>query len=306
MSAASSPSEPHSPVACGGHPAETATPVRRTASEAAAALALAPVRATGGVALRVAARDGRTHIAHLEERGGFRLKFPTVEGDRLEAVLLNTGGGIAGGDSLAVRVEVAAGADAVLATQAAERIYRALGPSARATLRLEVGCGARLDWLPQETLLFSGARLARRFDVAVVPSGRLTMVEMVTFGRLASGETMGEGLLHDVWRVRRGGRLVFAEGLRLDGDLARLLARPAVARGSRAAALLLHVAPDAGDRLDAVRAALAAAGGDCGASSWNGMLVARVLAADPADMRRAVRMGLTAITRRPLPRVWGA
>lgn len=286
-----------------GFPSEPRGPGIAPAAGAAAA-ALAPVRVVGGVELEVRAEAGRTRLAHLRERGGYRLKFPHVEGPWLEAVQLNTGGGVAGGDRLAIAVEVGRGADAVYATQAPERVYRSLGPAAELDVTISVANEARLDWLPQETLLYSGARLQRRFEVDVGESGRLLMVEAVTFGRIASGEIMRDGLLHDVWRVRRAGRLVLAEGLRLDGDIAGLLARPAIAAGGRAAALLLDVAEDAADRLDAVRAAIAGARSVCGASAWNGMLVARFLAADPADLRRDVRAALGAIGRRPLPRVW--
>ena len=287
--------------------ADCLSEARRTAlasSGGAAASALAPVRVVGGVELAVAVDAGRSRLAHLRERGGYRLKFPMVEGAWLEAVQLNTGGGVAGGDRLAIGVDVMAGADAVYATQAPERVYRSLGPSAELDVSIAVGDGARLDWLPQETLLYSGARLKRRFEVDVAESGRLLMAEAVTFGRIASGEIMREGQLHEVWRVRRSGRLLFAEGLRLDGDIAALLARPAIAAGGRAVALLLYVADDAPDRLDAVRAALTGARSVCGASVWNGMLVARFLAADPGDLRGDVRSALGAVGRRPLPRVW--
>jgi urease accessory protein len=285
MSAGAFPSEPHT-------------------RDAAAARTLGAIRAVGRIGLSTVAREGSTYIASLDEAGGFRLKFPAVEGPWLEAVQLNTGGGIAGGDRLAVAVEAGMGSDAIFATQAPERIYRALGDASQIAVSLRIARAARLDWLPQETLLYSGARLDRRFEIDIADDARLTMAEAITFGRAASGETLGEGLLRDTWRVRRGGRLVFAEGLRLDGDITRLLARPAVGRGARACALLLHIAPDASDRLNGVREALVDARSVCGAGASNGILVARFLGGDPGDVRRDVRSAASVLTGRPLPRVW--
>lgn len=277
---------------------------RSETGPAEAARRLAGVRVLGGVRARVQPRDGRTRLADLAERGGYRMKFPAVEGTHLEAIQINTGGGVAGGDRLRFDFAVDDGGDAVFSTQGAERIYRSLGPAAEADIALTVGDCARLDWLPQETILYSGARLKRRFEVDVAPDGSLLIVEMVTFGRIASGETMGEGLLHDVWRVRRGGRLIFAEGARFDGDIAALLARPAIAGGARAMALLLLVAPQAQDRLEAVRGALSSARAICAASAWNGMLTARFLGDEAAGVRQDVMAAIGALGSRRLPRVW--
>lgn len=280
------------------------------ADAARAATSLAPVRAVGGIELRAravaagTASTPATRLSHLAERGGYRVKFPRPGGHWLEAVQLNTGGGIAGGDRIGVRVAAEAGSDLVFATQAPERIYRSLGPAADIAIALEVGAGARLDWLPQETLLYSGARARRQFDCDVAPTASLLMVEMITFGRIASGEVPGRGLLDDRWRVRRGGRLVFAEGLRLDGAMAGLLARPAIGAGARAFALVVCIAPEVADRLEALRSALAGARSVCGASAWNGMLVARLLAGDPRHVREDLAQAVAAVTGRALPRVW--
>lgn len=278
--------------------------VERAGSDAAAALA--SVRAVGGTRLVCAGADdeGVTRIADLVEIGGYRLKFPATHGRHLEAVQINTGGGVVGGDKLSFAVTCRGGSDAVFATQAAERIYRSSGADAEIGVTLGVAAEARLDWLPQETLLYSGARLRRRFEVDVAAAGCLLMVECVTFGRIASGEVMGHGLLSDTWRVRRDGVLIFADAVRIDGDVQTLLGRTAVAAGGRAVGLLLYVGADACDRLDGVREALGTARTDWGASAWNGMLTARFLANDSTDLRSDVRRVTETITRRPVPRVW--
>jgi urease accessory protein len=109
--------------------------------------------------------------------------------------------------------------------------------------------------------------------------------------------------LRDLIQIRRGGELLLHDAIRLDGEVDRVLERTAIADGARAVATLVFVAPDAEARLDAVREALTAI--DYGASAWNGMLIARILASDGASSRRSV-MAVLSVLRdgRPLPRVW--
>ncbi|NJO23617.1 MAG: urease accessory protein UreD, partial [Sphingomonadales bacterium] len=150
-----------------------------------------------------------TGIATLAEKGGYRLKFPRTHGSHAEAVIINTGGGVVGGDRIKLDFSIEEGADATVTTQAAERIYRSTGLDSEIDARLRVSNRARLIWAPQETILFSGAKLRRRYEVDVASSARLLFVESMIFGRVASGEEMDRGALHDSWRVRRDGRLVF-------------------------------------------------------------------------------------------------
>jgi len=267
------------------------------------ARALEPVRATGGIKVGYVHADGTTRLDTLTEYGGYRLRFPTTHAPHIEASQINTGGGVVGGDSLAFALEVDAGADAVHSTATAERIYRSIGPPARVDIALNLGPSARLDWLPQETILYSGARLERRFEIDMAADARLLMVEMVVFGRVAHGEVPGHGAYRDNWRVRRDGRLVFAETARLDGHVAEILDCPAVAAGARSTGLILALAPDAGERIGAVRAVLADARSDCGASAWDGRLTARFLGT-PEDVRRDIISVTEVLSGRPMPRVW--
>ena len=177
------------------------------------------VRAAGGVRLRFGWNGARTQRLEAAESGGYRARFPTSHDETSEAVLINTGGGMAGGDHARVRIAVDSGAHAVVTTQAAEKIYRSQGSDTRVETSLSVAGGARLDWLPQETILFSGARLARSLDVDLAADARLIACETLYFGRTAMGETMARGALRDRWRIRREGRLVFAEDLRLGGEI---------------------------------------------------------------------------------------
>ena len=171
-------------------------------------------------------------------------------------------------------------------------------------MRLRAAAGARLAWVPQETILFSGARLRRRIEVDIADGGAVLLAESTVFGRIASGEVMQHGRLHDVWRVRRDGRLVFAEATRLDDVSKATLGRPAVLCGATAASLLLYVGPEAEARLPAVREAMNGARAGIGSSTWNGMLVVRCVAAAPADMRHDVMRAIAILSGAPLPRVW--
>jgi urease accessory protein len=260
------------------------------------------VRAEGSIRCRFARCPRGTAALELAESGGYRVKFP--RGESCTAVLINTGGGMAGGDRLSVALRVEPGAAAVFTTQSAEKVYRAQREPTRVTVSLDLAAGARLAWLPQETILFSGSRLVRSIDATLAEQASLNLLECVTYGRVAMGEVMQAGLLRDSWRIRRGGRLIYAENVHLDGAIAALLDRPAVGAGARAAATFLHVAPDAEGRLEEARAAIAGAGSACGASAWNGLLVVRLLAQDPQVLRADAARFLHRFHVGPLPRMW--
>jgi len=258
-------------------------------------------RAEGRAEVVAELRDGATRLARLYQQGCCKCLMPRVGG--FEAVLLNTSGGIAGGDRLAYAAEAGAGAQVTVTTQAAERAYRARpGEVGQVATRLVLGAGAALDWLPQETILFDGAALERRYEVEMAPDARLLMAEAVILGRAAMGETVRSAHLADQWRIRRGGRLAYADALRLTGPVAETAARPALLGGHRALASIVYVAPDAEARLDQVRDLLPE--GDAGASAWNGLLAVRMAMPDGAALRRAMTRFLTGFRGAPLPRVW--
>ena len=249
--------------------------------------------------------DGaRTVLKTLHQAGAAKIRLPALHDSRMaEAVLINTAGGLTDGDSLTTTVQTAAGADAVIASQACEKIYRALGPApARVESTLRVAAGARLAWLPQETILFDGARLDRRLTVELEGDADFVGVESLIFGRESMGEAMATGAVRESWRVRRDGRLLFADGFALEGDIAGLLARPALAAGNRYLSTVLCCREGVETLLDPVRAALAGAGA---ASAFGGKLVARIACRNGRQMRAALG-GALAVLRggEPLPRVW--
>lgn len=261
-------------------------------------------RAVGRGAVDVLRSGSATRVRRLAQEGATRIRLPRQHADALEAVFINTAGGIACGDSFALSASAGAGAALTLTTPAAEKVYRSDGSVAMVDVDLAVGPGAGLDWLPQETILFDRARLSRSLSVAMAADARLLMLEMLVFGREAHGETVAAGRLEDRWRVRRGGRLVWADSLRLGDDLVAQLARPSVAGGRRALATLLYVAPDAEAWRDPVREILDASGCEAGASAWNGLLAVRLLAPEIATLRQAAAAVAARLRGTALPRIW--
>lgn len=251
--------------------------------------------------------DGaRTRLDDLYQGGCLKARLPRPEpGAWFGAVTLNTAGGITGGDVLTGAVVAGPGARATVAAQAMERIYRALpdAPPARLRTAITVAEGAALEWLPQETILFDRCALDRELSVDLAPDASFTGVEHLVFGRSAMGETVHTGRIRDVIRVRQDGREKLHDAVRLHGEVQSVLDRRASAGGGRAVGTVIHAAPDAPARLDDVRAALAPF--DAGASCWDGLLVARIVAPDGVLLRAAV-VAVLAVLRagRPLPRVW--
>ncbi|WP_445502905.1 urease accessory protein UreD [Microvirga sp. G4-2] len=262
-------------------------------------------RAFGRVAFSAAGLNGSTRPMRIEESGSMRIRIPKGEGAGLDAVLVNTAGGIACGDRFTIDIEAGPRAAITVATPAAEKVYRSDGPVAELAVSLNVHSGARLDWLPQETLLFDKARLVRRLDATIEEDAHLTLFEAVVFGREARAEHITDGLFEDRWRIRRGRRLVYADTLRLDGPIADLLERPSIGNGARAFATLIHISPEAESRVDSAREHLSSGNGcETAASAWNGLLAVRFCAMSIEALHGATIPFLLAFRGAPLPRVW--
>jgi urease accessory protein len=274
---------------------------------------LAPVEPRGDPANRQRARaevrgsfarvGSGTEPARLFETGGLRWRFPRSSSP-CEAAILNTGGGVAGGDSYRVSLELGEAAEVEATTPSAERIYRSDGPAASIATRLVLASGARLFWLPQETLMFEGARLERRLEVEMSAEAALVIAETVAFGRLAMGERRIDASLRDSWRVRRDGRLIFADETRLN-HAGAALERKAVGAGARGVSTIVAAAPNIEARLPDLRAALEAekSSVEAGASAFDGLIVARLVSASPSRLRAALIASIVALGGRK-PRLW--
>ncbi|MEA2894891.1 MAG: urease accessory protein [Bradyrhizobium sp.] len=269
----------------------------------AASEVFAANRAVGSVTFDVALVDGVTRRRQLHESGSLRVRFPSPEAQGLSAVFVNTAGGVAGGDRF--EFDIAAGEDSRLTvtTAAAEKIYRAQGRPAQVSITLKAAAGSHLAWLPQETILFDQARLDRRIEIDLAESASLLLCEIVVFGRAAMGEKMLTGSFVDRWRLRRGGRLVFAETVRLDGDIGEKLGRPAIAKGGVAVGTALIVPGDEA-LVTRLRAASDSPSGEVGISGWNGFAMARFCAHDAAKLRADMIAVLGSAGGPALPRLW--
>jgi urease accessory protein len=270
-------------------------------------------RAFGRLRVAFERRGALTTLAALRQEGCLKARHPRPEpGSIAETVLLNTSGGITGGDDLGLDIRAGAGTRLVATTQAAERLYRATPASPPATIRthLTAEADATLEWLPQETILFDACRADRTLSVDLAPSARFLGVESLLFGRQASGETMRRAWFMDRIRIRQGGALLLHDATRVAGDAAGLMARAGTFGDARAMATVVAVSPEAEAMVSALRAAL----GDgtlpnrpleAGVSAWNGLVLARILATDGARLRQAVMTALSILrSGAPLPRVW--
>ena len=275
----------------------------RTDTTSAASAIFAANRAQGSVTFDVHQVEGVTRRRRLHESGSLRVRFPSPEVEGLSAVFVNTAGGIAGGDRFDIDIAVGEGSSLAVTTAAAEKIYRAQGPAAEVNITLKVAAGARLSWLPQETILFDRARVTRRIDIDLAEGASLLLCEIVVFGRAAMGERMLQGEFVDRWRLRRGGRLAFAETVRLDGDIGAKLTKPAVANGGVAIGTALIVPGDEA-LVERIREVATPFGGEVGISSWNGFAMARFCAQDAARLRADMMAVLGRASTTALPRMW--
>ena len=249
-------------------------------------------RSVGHVHLRME-RDG---IAVMREAGSAKCRMPRGTS---EAILINTSGGLAGGDSVSIKAEVGVGASLTLTSQAAERVYRTLGPAANVQVSLSVADNATLLWTPQESIFFEGSSLVRSLDVDLAASATFLAIEPMVFGRREMGEYLKHVSVVDRWHIRQDGKLVHAEAFKLGPDWPQ---SKASFGNNHAAASLAFVSANAELLLDKVRDVL---GPEDGASAWNGKLVARLLANDGFHLRKTlIKVLVVCVGRDKLPKCW--
>lgn len=260
-------------------------------------------RAVGAVTFDVHVRDGLTRRRELHEEGSLRVRFPSPEQQGLSAVFVNTAGGIAGGDRFDIDIRTRDSAHLTVTTAAAEKFYRSHGPQSQVNINLCAEANSRLAWLPQETILFDQARVSRSINIDLAESASFLLCEIVVFGRAAMGEIMTSGSFVDRWRMRIGGKLVFAETVRLDGDIASKFASRAVMKGGVAIGTALIVPGDEAI-VERIRESSDQFGGEVGISAWNGFAIARFCAQDAAKLRTDMMTVLGQASPSGLPRLW--
>ncbi|CAN2532598.1 Urease+accessory+protein+UreD [Methylocapsa aurea] len=245
-------------------------------------------------------------MRHLAQEAPLRALFPAVEPEEApEAAIVNTGGGVVGGDRYRLDIDVEADAALTITTPAAEKIYRSDGEDAEIVTHLRCGENARLEWLPQETILFDGARLRRRLEIALAPSARFLGVETIVFGRRASGEFLNSGALRDAWVLRVEGRPIWADAIGLSDDIAAHRAERFGLGDAAAYATIVVAGPHVAALLPLARDLARGA-----ATLVNGVLLLRFLDTDATRLRGAVIEALAALRpeatggRGAAPRLW--
>ncbi len=236
-------------------------------------------RTTGVLRLAFTARDGVTHARTLYQEAALKVRLPKVWGTPPEAVMINTAGGLTGGDDVSVTVDVDSGASAIVTGQACEKIYKSAGGEAHIASTINVASGASFAWLVQPTILFDRGRMRRTMSVDLAEDATFLGLEAIVFGRTAMQESVTTGFISDTWRI----------------------ANPAVMAGNRAMASIIYAAPDAEKRRDEMREIV----GELGAvSAWNGLMVTRLVAPDGYTITQNLVSVLTRFRRAALPRVW--
>lgn len=266
-------------------------------------------RARGRAEVGFAVREGATRLARLFQEGQAKIRCPKAYGgEPTSAVLINTAGGIAGGDHIAWGARFGAGTRALVTSQAAERVYRSSatdgGLDGVIETHLAIEAGAQAEWLPQETILFDRAALSRTLTVDMAEDAAALMVEAIVFGRTASGEEVEQCRLVDRWRIRRGGRLVFADTFRVEGAAREILAGPATGGGARAFATVVWAKPGVEAEIERARSGLDGAVSIGAASAFEGLVVVRLAAATGRVLRDDLGRLLVHIREAELPRLW--
>jgi len=261
-------------------------------------------RARGSLRVASARSPDCSRLRDLFQSGSLKILFPSTAGrNDLLGVCINTAGGMTGGDRFDIAAEAATGSRLTLTTQAAERIYRSQdGEPGRLSSRITVGPGARLDWMPQETILFDRSCLRRKLDIRLADDASFLMVEPLVFGRATMGERLRHIDFRDDIRLTRGGSLIFADAIRLTGDASDLLGHAAVAKGAGAVVSLLYSAPDADLFLPLLRDLMPPGGGV--SLIRPGVLFARLLAKDSYLLRQTLIPMMTLLHGGPLPKTW--
>jgi urease accessory protein len=246
-------------------------------------------RAEGSVRIVVSGSEKGTRVTSVFQRAPIRVMFPHLGRAVEEAVLVNIAGGIAGGDRLEYVVTALSSASIAVTSQAAEKVYRALSEPARVTTKLNACETAKLAWLPQETIVFNRARLSRETEIDLAPGAELLALEWLVLGRAAHGENMVGGQITDTWRVKKDGRLVWADSFRVKDDIFPHLHRKALLSDCRALATLVYFGPSLDKQMERSREIALSLECDCAVTSVAGLMIVRFAAKLSSELRLAVR-----------------
>ncbi|MBM3392034.1 MAG: urease accessory protein UreD [Betaproteobacteria bacterium] len=262
--------------------------------------------------LHFACRGEGTVLARRRHSGPLAVQKPLYpEGEAVcHVIVLHPPAGIAGGDALDIGIEVGEGAQALLTTPGAGKWYRSDGRRASQDIEIKVSPGGTAEWLPQETIVFDGARAAMRTRIELAAGARYFGWEILCLGRSASGERFARGSLRLATRIVREGRLLWAEQGALEGGSPWLDSPAGFAGCTVSATLLAAGAPSEAALIAACREVGTVEGARCGVTALPDLVVARWL----GDSGEAARDWLEGLWRhlRPAfvgreaqrPRIW--
>jgi urease accessory protein len=263
-------------------------------------------RANGAGRILVTGSASGTRISEVYQKFPIGLMFPRIGNDLVkEAVIVNSSGGIAGGDRLEIEVVALNDASVAVTTQAAEKVYRALDRPARVGTKLRVCGTAKLAWLPQETIVFNQARICRQTEIDVCSGAELIALEWLVLGRAARGEEVVSGHISDSWRIKKDGHLIWADGFRVSDEVFAQLHRKALLSNWRAVATLVYFGPGLDIRLEILRKIAASLDCCCAATIVGAIIIVRVAAAVSSDLRRGLRRLLEQFSRELGPGPFG-
>ena len=247
--------------------------------------------------------DCRTRLAEFYQEGSAKIRLPDTFTPHMEAVLINTSGGLTGGDRMAWEIDAGADTNVTVTTQACEKVYKSSGGVAQVETRLNVGENAKLSWLPQETILFDNAWISRQLDVDLAEGAEFLGLEAVLLGRQAMGEAVQTGLFRDRWRIRRHGKLLHAEETKIGSEMASQTTQRAVLDGGLAFATLIYCGAQMDAALPKIRAALD--NKTAGASHWKDKLIVRMVAPDGLLLRKMLIPVISLLRNgESMPKVW--
>lgn len=290
--------------------ASTTTELKRGASRCIPSAIARPdltlLKSSGRLELELFRAKETSRIGRDFQSGCLKVRSlrPTPDGVPTIA-LINTAGGLTGGDELNQNVRWHCQTHACVTTPAAEKIYRSTGGDALIATRLHIANEAHAEWLPQETILFDGGRIERSLEIELEGTATIVACDGVVFGRLARDEVLGPGYFSDTLKVSRDGRLILFDRTRVDGPIHAWLDGTSTGRGSRAAGMVLVSCARPEALLTEIREALANMACLSGASHVRGLIHVRLLARNDIELRAALS-GIVALALdgRPVPRNW--
>ncbi|MEM8856148.1 MAG: urease accessory protein UreD [Pseudomonadota bacterium] len=264
-------------------------------------------RSHGRTRVRLGDRNGRPQLLSAFQEGSAKLRFPLSAPDGVEALLLNTSGGLAGGDTFAT-TSVAERHTLLVSTLACERVYKSDDAFAMVRQEMAVHDGAELLHWPQPTILFQESRLHRRTTIDAHGTGTFTLCEGMVLGRAAMGEAVRQTTVNDRISVTVDGTLAFVDALRLSAGVLERVRTAAGLGDARAFGIVIHKPREGVDGSAGVERARDAVAGladvRAGATTVNGLILARVLARDHTALQDALGRLVVALSTRSLPRAW--